>query len=127
MSDKQAGIEVGTTTLYRPVGQAELDLIEECGWSTFPPRLEFQPIFYPVTNEAYAIQIARDWNTKDEASGFVGYVTRFEVDAEYLARFERKVVGGSEHEELWVPAEELAEFNRRIVGRIEVIHEFREG
>lgn len=45
-----------------------------------PPRLEHQPIFYPVTNEEYAIQIARDWNTGDEASGFVGYVTRFEVE-----------------------------------------------
>jgi hypothetical protein len=30
----------------------------------FPPRLPEQPIFYPVTNEEYAKQIAKDWNTK---------------------------------------------------------------
>ncbi len=30
------------------------------------------------------------------------------------------MVGGREHEELWVPAEELDEFNRHIVGLIEV-------
>ena len=115
-----------TTSLYRPVGQAELDLIFASGRRQFPPRLAHQPIFYPVTNEAYAIQIARDWNTKDEASGFVGFVTRFKVETEYLAQFERKVVGGSQHEELWVPAEELSNFNEHIVGEIEVIHEFRQ-
>ena len=37
--------------LYRPVGQAELDLIKASGWSAFPPRLPEQPIFYPVLNE----------------------------------------------------------------------------
>jgi len=66
-------------TLFRPVGQAELDLIAQSGWREFPPRLEWQPIFYPVVNEDYAAQIARDWNTKDAASGHVGYVTRFHV------------------------------------------------
>ncbi len=114
-----------TTELFRPVGQAELDLIEQAGWREYPPRLPHQPIFYPVTNRAYAEQIAPDWNTKDEASGFVGYVTRFEVNSEYVSRFERKVVGGSEHEELWVPAEELEEFNKQIIGTIEVVAEFR--
>ena len=68
-----------TTTLFRPVGVKELELIAESGYLGFPPRLYFQPIFYPVLNEEYATQIARDWNTKDEASGYAGYVTRFEV------------------------------------------------
>lgn len=27
------------TTLYRPVGQAEVDLIRESGFREFPPRL----------------------------------------------------------------------------------------
>ncbi len=114
-----------TLALYRPVGQAELDLIAESGYTGFPPRLPIQPIFYPVLNEEYAIQIARDWNTKDAASGFVGYVTRFEVDAEWVARYPVQVVGATRHEELWVPAEELEEFNAHIVGKIEVIHVFR--
>ena len=45
------------TTLYRPVGPKELELIEQSGWKKFPPRLSEQPIFYPVMNEEYAIQI----------------------------------------------------------------------
>ena len=110
-----------TVTLFRPVGPKELALIEASGWKAFPPRLPEQPIFYPVTNEDYAIQIARDWNVK--ASG-AGFVTRFKVDAAYAARFPRKIVGGKIHEELWVPAEELLEFNSKIIGEIEIIHSF---
>ena len=90
--------------------------------SGFPPRLPEQPIFYPVTNEAYAAQIARDWNTRFGSKE--GFVTRFDVDAAYVAKFDRKIVGGREHEELWVPAEELKEFNRHIVGKIEVTQRF---
>jgi hypothetical protein len=114
-----------TVELFRPVGQAELDLIAAAEYRAFPPRLAHQPIFYPVLNEDYAIQIARDWNTVDVMSGYVGYVTRFRVNADYLARFEVKVVGGATHEEYWIPAEELHEFNANIVGPIQVIHEFR--
>ena len=45
--------------LYRPVGQAELDLIRDLGMRAFPPGLPEQPIFYPVTNQLYAEKIAR--------------------------------------------------------------------
>ena len=110
-----------TTTLYRPVGPKELKLIKDSDWSAFPPRLPEQPIFYPVTNEEYAIQIARDWNVKASGSG---YVTKFTVDAEYATQFPRKVVGARVHEELWVPAEQLVEFNSKIIGKIEVTHSF---
>lgn len=109
------------TTLYRPVGPEELALIEESGWKKFPPRLSWQPIFYPVMNEEYAIQIARDWNV--DASGS-GYVTKFAVNADYLKKFEVQNVGGEIHNELWVPAEELEEFNNNIVGLIEVTQRF---
>ncbi|MCF7785381.1 MAG: hypothetical protein K9N47_04620 [Prosthecobacter sp.] len=112
---------MNTTTLYRPVGPKELKLIEDSGWKAFPPRLLDQPIFYPVMNEDYAIQIARDWNVPASGSG---YVTRFEVEAEYSSRFQEQVVGGAVHRELWVPAEELEEFNRHIVGHIEVTQWF---
>ena len=115
-----------TTTLYRPVGQRELDLIAATGYRRFPPRLPGQPIFYPVLNEAYATQIARDWNTKHNNPP-VGYVTRFQVRSDFLARYEVQVVGGSEHAEYWVPADELDAFNQHIVGTIEVIAEYRAG
>lgn len=113
-----------TVTLYRPTGAKELALIEQSGFSAFPPRLPEQPIFYPVTNEAYAAKIARDWNARYNDDK-VGFVTRFEVEKSYLDRFETKIVGGSEHEEYWIPAGDLDEFNRHIVGKIEVIAEFR--
>jgi hypothetical protein len=114
-----------TTTLFRPVGQKELDLIRDSGWARFPPRLDWQPSFFPVLNEPYATQIARDWNTKDPASDFVGYVLRFHVEAGFVARYEPQVVGSAVHRELWVPSEELEAFNDHIVGPIEVIAEFR--
>lgn len=114
---------MATTTLYRPIGTAELRLIEESGWKGFPPRLPEQPIFYPVTNETYARMIARDWNVKynDDHRGFV---TRFQVHDSVANAYERQIVGGRECEELWVPAEELSAFNDAIEGQIEVIAEF---
>lgn len=116
--------DMDTVTLYRPVGQKELDLISESGYIAFPPRLPEQPIFYPVLNEPYATQIARDWNTKDPVSGFVGYVTRFQVRADFLATYEVKTVGASEHQEYWIPARDLPAFNACIVGKIEVVATF---
>lgn len=101
-----------------------MDLIAASGHKCFPPRLPEQPIFYPVLTREYAEQIARDWNTKDKRSGYVGYVTEFDVDAEYLARFEIKKVGGEEHLEYWIPADELEEFNRHIQGLIRVTSKF---
>ncbi len=112
-----------TVTLYRPVGKNELQLIEASGFTSFPPRLPEQPIFYPVTNRRYAEQIARDWNANLNADR-AGYVTKFDISKEYLDRFERKVVGGSEHEEYWIPADDLPEFNANIIGTIAVIAEF---
>ena len=109
-------------TLFRPVGEKELALIRAADYRAFPPRLPEQPIFYPVLHEAYAIQIARDWNARD---GKIGYVTRFQVGRAFLERYQRQVVGAAVHEEYWIPAEELPSFNAAIVGPIEVIAEFQ--
>jgi hypothetical protein len=110
------------TLLFRPVGHIELELIEQSGWKKFPPRLPEQPIFYPVMNEEYAIQIARDWNVPASGSGFV---TKFYVRTAYVSKFEIQNVGGEIHNELWVPADELEEFNDNIIGEIEVTKEFK--
>jgi hypothetical protein len=118
-------MEVETVVLFRPVGQKELELIQNSDYRAFPPRLPSQPIFYPVLNEEYAIQIARDWNTKDAASGYAGYVTRFRVHQAFVTRYPVKTVGSSIHQEYWIPAEDLEEFNRNLVGKIEIIAEFR--
>ena len=112
------------TVLYRPVGRAEMELVRESGSRRFPPRLAGQPIFYPVVSEEYATQIARDWNTKDEASGFRGHVLRFGVRNGFLSKYPVHTVGSSEHREYWIPATDLVKFNDNIVGRIEVVAEF---
>ncbi|MEV5000099.1 hypothetical protein [Nocardioides sp. LML1-1-1.1] len=84
-----------TVVLWRPTGPEELALLERTGWRAWP-RLRDQPIFYPVHNEDYAVKIARGWNVR---AGGVGYVTRFEVEKDFL--------------------------NRHIIGLIEVVREFR--
>jgi len=119
MCDRDA---MTTVRLRRPVGEKELALIEESGWRRFPPRPDWQPIFYPVLSEEYATKIARDWNTKD---GGTGYVTTFEVDAVYLSQYEPQVAGGPDHREYWVPADDLESFNDAILGEIVVVAEYR--
>ncbi len=112
-----------TITLYRPTGPEELKLVSDSGYRKWPPRLPEQPIFYPVTNERYAKEIATKWNVADSK---VGYVTRFEVRKAFMDRYSIEQVGASHHTEWWVPAEELEELNKNIVGLIEVIGEYRE-
>ncbi len=113
---------IETTMLFRPTGEKELSLIRASGWRAFPPRLPEQPIFYPVVNEEYAVQIARDWNTRD---GGAGYVLRFKVETEYLRQFPVQIAGARVHQEYWIPAGQLDEFNRHIVGLIDILSEFR--
>lgn len=108
--------------LYRPTGMTELRLVFESKAKAWPPRLPEQPIFYPVLNFGYAAQIARDWNSTTDP--FAGYVTRFEIDDAYGQKFERHVVGGREHEELWVPAEKLPTFNEHLTTSIDVVAAF---
>ncbi|MER8445648.1 ADP-ribosylation/crystallin J1 [Mesorhizobium sp. M1066] len=110
-----------TVTLWRPVGPRELKLIEASGMQAFPPRLPEQPIFYPVRTEAYAVQIARDWNVPASGSGFV---TRFDVLKSFLDRYRVEHAGSKAHLEYWIPAEDLPEFNKAIVGKIEVTAAF---
>lgn len=110
-----------TTTLWRPVGPAELELIRASGMRAFPPRLPDQPIFYLVLSEEYAVQIARDWNVP--ASG-AGFVTRFDVRTAFLDRYDVQHAGSRAHLEYWIPAEELDAFNEAIVGEIAVTATF---
>ena len=113
-----------TTRLYRPVGEKEMVLIIENGYKKFPPRLEWQPIFYPVLDEDYASEIAEKWNTRDEFGNYLGFVTRFEVLDDVANQYPAQNVGARNHNELWVPSEKLGTFNQAIVGNIEVIKVF---
>jgi hypothetical protein len=99
-------------------------LVRASGFRAFPPRLPGQPFFYPVLNEEYATQIARDWNTKDEVSGYEGYVLKFGVRTDFLSRHVTRIVGGSSHCECWIPAEDMEELNCNIDGTIEITGSF---
>ena len=90
-----------------------MDLILASRFREFPPRLPEQAIFYPVLTEEYATQIARDWNTKDECWGFVGYGLRFQVQAEFLTTYDVPTMGGREHRECWIPADSLTGIERK--------------
>lgn len=108
--------------LYRPVNQSELDLIKESNWTKFPPRFESQPIFYPVLNEEYAKQITIEWNVPSYG---IGHVLAFEVQDDFIRKYEVQKVGLGHHLELWIPSEELEEMNDNIVGKIELIGTFK--
>lgn len=111
-----------TITLYRPTGPEELELVKKSGYKRWPPRLPEQPIFYPVTNEKYATEIAQRWNIP--ASG-IGYVTKFKVKKEFMDHYTIQQVGASYHTEWWIPAENLEKLNDNIIGLIEIIGEYR--
>ena len=108
-------------TLFRPVNQAELDLIIQCDWKAFPPRLVGQPIFYPVLNEAYAEQITVEWNVPTYG---VGHVLKFDVKDSFLKKYKIEKVGLNHHLEYWIPSEDLEEMNNNIIGKIELINSF---
>jgi len=93
--------------LYRAVNNKEYDLIEESGFKKFPPRLSWQPIFYPVCNEEYAIEIAKwDFNTFD-----IRHILKFYVHEDFMKDYDVKVVGSKIHSEYWIPADKLEDFN----------------
>lgn len=115
-------MEKETVVLYRPVGPKELELVAASSYKKWPPRLPEPPIFYPVTNETYAREIAQRWNVQDNGAGFV---TKFHVKKSFMDNYEIHQVGGSRHTEWWIPAEDLDELNANIVGIIEVIGEYK--
>jgi hypothetical protein len=121
LNDQNNAESDSVVTLFRPIGSQELILIQESGFSAFPPRLFWQPIFYPVLNEEYATQIARDWNARD---GNSGYVTRFQIQKDFLSHYEIHQVGSAIYQEYWIPAKDLEDFNRHIINKIIVIAEF---
>ena len=98
-----------------------MELIKASNWQEFPPRLPEQPIFYPVLTYEYADLIITNWNINEEFSGYVGYITKFEVDLEYIVKFKVEIAGGPQLQELWVPSEELTEFNKHIVTKIKIV------
>ena len=75
-------------------------------------------------NQQYAEQIASEWNTKDEFSGYCGIVTAFDLSEAHYKKYDIQQVGGIIHNELWIPAEELGLFNENIIGGIRIVNVF---
>ena len=121
--DRPVDTDADAVILWRPTGPEELALVEASGWREWPPRLPWQPIFYPVLNEDYATKIARDWNVKHSGSG---YVTRFRVRRSFLHRYDIHQVGGRTIPEYWIPAADLGELNANIIGLIELVAEYHQ-
>ena len=121
--DRPVDTDADAVILWRPTGPEELALVEASGWREWPPRLPWQPIFYPVLNEDYATKIARDWNVKHSGSG---YVTRFRVRRSFLHRYDIHQVGGRTILEYWIPAADLGELNANIIGLIELVAEYHQ-
>jgi hypothetical protein len=111
-----------TVTMYRPIGPLELQLVSESGFRRWPPRIPEQPIFYAITNERHAIEIATRWNVKDSG---IGYIAKFAVRSEFVERYVIQEIGEAHQAEWWIPEEDLEELNDNIVGLIEVIGEYR--
>ncbi len=105
--------------LFRPVGKAELALVQASGM--FPPRLPHQPIFYPVLDLDYAIEIARDWNARRDGEG---YVLQFEVDDAFISRYIPAEAGGRTRREYWIPAEDVDKLNGALLGPPELVASF---
>ena len=80
--------------LFRPINQAELDLIIQFNWTKFPPRLVGQPIFYPVLNQAYAEEISKEWNVPTYG---IGHVVAFNVEDDFLKQYDMQQVGLDYH------------------------------
>lgn len=112
-----------TITLYQPVGMEELQDIKASDWKAFPPHDIEQPIFRPVTSEAYAAKLAHDWNAV-HTTYRRGYVVRFAVSKTFLNAYEHRVSGTPGHEEYWIPSEDLSLLNAAIQGQIAVAGTF---
>ena len=94
------------TTLYRPVGAAELAQIVASGYRRFPANEDFHPVRYEERARALA-----DSGVEDGGA----WVVRFAVQTDALARY--PCVDDAHR----VPAAALAAFNDAIVGLIVVL------
>ena len=109
--------------LFRPIGANELGLIAKSGFRRFPPRLAENPAFCPVAAFDDARRVAELSKTRDQKSGFAGFVIRFEVADDYVQRLAARTSRGSDSG-FQVPPNELENLNSHLVGRIEVVRRY---
>ena len=86
--------------LYHPAGLREVEWIAASGFRRFPPRTSDQAIFRATPARDAAEAIARDWHTRDDASGYAGFVMRFEVRDSLLERYPLRAADDSGRRDL---------------------------
>lgn len=111
-------------TLYKSVGFPEWKLIAYDGCSAFPRRLLMQPIFYPSFTFDYACKLAKEWNTIDSLSEYVGLVVAFDVPPTFFSEYQQLLESECDPNELWLPPEQLYTINSSIMGKIRVTEIF---
>ncbi|MGW4946017.1 hypothetical protein ACWEOZ_31050 [Actinoplanes sp. NPDC004185] len=114
--------EASTVTLWRSVGQDELDAVASSGWRAWPLRLPDQPIFSAVRERQLAVRICRERTVPAEG---VGYVVQFDVPRRSLHRFEAVHGTGRDEFGYRIPANEVAELNATIIGVIREEADYR--
>ena len=109
-----------TVSLFRSAGQCELDLITRSGFTTFPmgqcQQRRYPVVFYPERWRDHALQIARDWNTRDSVSELSGYLLRCQVETDGQDFLNDN--------EIWLSEAGLRRLNQSLVGTIEVVESF---
>jgi hypothetical protein len=109
-----AGNAGQTVPLWRAAGPAELDLVAAARWRAWPPA-HGQPDFAAALSREYAAKTARQLHVPRAGAG---YVTQFEVRADFLRGYPVRQAGGPGEQEYQVPAADLAGLNASIVGAI---------
>lgn len=107
--------------LFKSLNPAQLARVIASDWRLLYPDTAQQQIFYPKVNIHYAEQIARQWDARRYAAG---YVVKFLVSADFLGRYELQTVAYAEHREYKVPITELDQLNENIIGKIELVSAF---
>ena len=100
-------------TLWRPTGPDEWDLVAASGHRAWPSRLAEQPAFLAVSDERHATTIAREVVVAHDGAG---YLTRFDVEAQWLSVLPAR---GHDVLEYEIPAGQLPELNEHLVGAIQ--------
>ncbi|GAB7040722.1 MULTISPECIES: SMI1/KNR4 family protein [Catenuloplanes] len=114
--------DVDTITLWRSVGQAELDFVASSGWRAWPVRLPDQPVFSAGPDRQRAVRMCRERTVPAEG---MGYVIQFDVLRAFLDRYE--AFHDTRHDELEyrIPASDCAELNAHIIGAIREEADYR--
>lgn len=110
MPEDQPPAGATAVTLWRAVGQSELDAIAAAGWKAWPPGTSGEPFAATLARQS-AVRISRERYAAGEGAGFV---LCFDVARAFLHRYHPHGTDG----EYRIPADALTELNTHLHGAI---------